>query len=63
MTIKCDYGKPLYKLGDIVLYKGQPYVVIGWEINFDYYDYQYELSPYDENKLEFARKEELVEAD
>lgn len=59
MTIKCDYGKPLYELGSIVLYKGQPYVVIGSEINFDFHDYQYELIPYRERFVEFAKKEDL----
>ncbi len=34
MKIKCDYGKPLYELGNIVLYKEKAYVVIGSEYNF-----------------------------
>ena len=63
MIIKRDYDEPIYKLGDIVLYKGYSYVVIGHEMNFDYHDYQYELSPYEEKRLKFARKEELEATD
>ena len=61
MTIKCDYGKPLYELGCIVLYKGQPYVVIGSEYNFGALCYRYELTPYDQQKLEFVHESELVD--
>lgn len=61
MTIKCNYGKPVYELSCIVLYKEQPYIVIGSEYNFGDLCYQYELIPYDEDKTEFVRESELVE--
>ena len=59
MKTKCDYDEPKYEVGSIVLYDGRPYVVIGYELNFDYHDYRYELVPYIEGFIEFARKEEL----
>lgn len=53
MTIKCDYGEPLYKPLDIVSYKGKSYIVIQTELNFDNYKYQSTLLPYDEDCLEY----------
>jgi len=53
MTIKCDYGKPLYKPLDIVSYKGKNYIVINTELNFDNYKFQSTLLPYDEKSLEY----------
>ena len=53
MTIKCDYGEPLYKPLDIVSYKDKNYIVIQTELNFDNYKYQSTLLPYDEDDLEF----------
>ena len=63
MTIKCNYGKPLFELGCIVLYKEQPYVVISSEYNFGSLCYRYELIPYDEQRLEFAHEADLLESD
>ncbi len=59
MAIKCDYDKPLYQLGDIVLYEEKAYVVIGSEYNFSGLSWYYELSPYNEQKLEFVYEQEL----
>ena len=60
-NIRCWYGDPKYKLGDIISFKEKVYVVIGYNSCQDCYKWLYELAPYEEKKLEFAHEEDVKE--
>jgi hypothetical protein len=58
---KSIYNSHKYELGDIVQFDDRVFVIIGRELNHGVW--QYELSPYAEEMLEFVFEDKLKEVD
>lgn len=48
-----------FAVGDIVRYKGDDYIIIGFYFNYDRRDFQYDLIPHKQDEIIYAKQEDL----